>query len=118
MAYNVFVDAPEEFGYYAYTADQYGYPAKYAMHYIDRLVGEKQAVGYEKRPVTYLLIAPNPDNPTTNAGAWKRDQVRIEAEPTRVWQYENGFRVERYDLSAEELSIPDDPLLPDSLQLR
>lgn len=119
LAKDIFTDTDSDFGYYIFTPDQYGYSARYAMNYNSRLQSSVRSFPYTKKEVTYLIIAPAPDDkPNLNGIAWKKDQVRILKEPIKTMVYPNGYTVEKYLLNLEEQSIPSDPNLISGLHFR
>src|SRR5690606_27082026 len=60
LAQKIFDGEEEEFGYFIFTPDIYAYETKAAMNYMMQKNPQKQVARYEKRPVTYLIVAPNP----------------------------------------------------------
>lgn len=100
----IYSDAESEFGWYVYSADQYGYSPKYAMHYVQRS-NSKKGYSFEKKKVTYLIITPS-TNRYTNAQDWKKDKVRIARKPDKTFIFQGGMYVEKYVLSEEELKVP------------
>ncbi|MCL2110054.1 hypothetical protein FWH30_00475 [Microgenomates group bacterium] len=126
MARDVMENAEgKEFGYFAWTADQLGYGSKYAMKYWGKRY-DMVVYPYEKREITYLLIAPNEAtyNPDANPDYWQKSQVRIEREADGEWKYESdlyqgdGFRVKRYNLDEEERGVAADENLIKGLEFR
>ena len=119
LAKDIFANTNDAFGYYVYTPDQYGYSPRYAMIYENKLDGLNRALPFEKKAITYLLIAPDsPDNPYTSAGYWKQAKVKIASQPFLVVKYPNGYKVEKYDLSPTEINIANDPTLINNLYFR
>ncbi len=117
MAKQAFTDAPAEFGYYVFTADQYGYSARYAMDYEQTLFKDKKAASYEKKPVTYLFIFPS-NNPTISDDWWKAEKVKIKSSPVKIFRYKDNMRVEKYELAAEEVADKSDDTLIHTLIFR
>lgn len=119
VAETIFNDAKEEFGYYIYTPDQFGYTPRYAMNYVQRNKKDQTAYPYQKKRLTYLLIAAPPsDRPELDGKWWKQDQVKITKKPTRVMDINGVFRVEKYILSPEEINTPSDPNIIHDLHFR
>lgn len=116
-AEKVFNDAPAEFGYYIFTADQFGYSSRYAMNYAQTKYNDKKAYPYEKKPVTYLFIFKS-DNPTISDDWWKENKVMIKKQPSQVFKYSDVFRIEKYELTPEELETPSDQDLIHTLIFR
>lgn len=107
------------FGYYAWTPDLLSYPSKYAMLYAGKQHHANLAA-YQKKPLTYLLIAKNDaqHNPWVNALYWREKQVRIDREPDFWWDYPDGFLVQKYYLATQEAAIEADANLINGLQFR
>ncbi len=119
LAKRVYTDAPQEFGYYIYTPDQFGYSERYAMNYTQKEFFSKKATPYSKNKITYLIIAPPPgDKPYLNADWWRTNQIKFTRKPDEVFKYNNGFMIEKYILSAAEIAIPSDPNLIQDLHFR
>ena len=85
---------------------------------------EKKVYPYEKKTVTYLVIAPAPEygkdpnslwyQKNTNSSSWKANDIRIDRNPNQVINFKNGFVVEKYLLTEEELkSTPNPNLIKD-----
>jgi hypothetical protein len=126
MAKDVLTSAGgREFGYFAWTSDMLGYSSKYAMQYFTKKNGTT-IYPYEKKEMTYLLIAPNEAtyNPDANPEFWQKAQVRIERDADEEWEYDGvnyeqgGFRVKKYNLSAEEINEKADENLIKGLEFR
>ncbi|KKQ01979.1 MAG: hypothetical protein US11_C0002G0038 [Candidatus Roizmanbacteria bacterium GW2011_GWA2_36_23] len=117
-AKKIYDDAPSEFGYYIFTADQFGYSSRYAMNYTQNLFNNKKAYPYEKKKITYLLIAPS-DNPTISDDWWKAEKVRVNSSPVKVMKFkDNNFRIEKYELSDKEIANKSDENLIHTLIFR
>jgi hypothetical protein len=112
LAQTIYEQAPAEFGYYVYTPDQYGYSPRYALQYAGRSPTGKTAYPYTKMPTVYLIMAPDsPDNPYTSAEYWKQEKVKINKVPNMTRQLPNGYRIEAYQLTSDEIKIETDPTL-------
>jgi hypothetical protein len=103
-AQTIYTDAEGEFGWYVYTADQYGYSAKYAMHYVGQR-STKKGYSYEKKKITYLIISPS-TNKYTNETDWKKEKIMITRKPNKIFRFSDGSYVEKYILSVEEQKVP------------
>lgn len=117
QADDIYKSAPSEFGWYVYSADQYGYSPKYAMHYVQKRYGSKQGYEFQKKQTTYLVIFPS-DNKYTNEAWWKKDQIKINFEPKNTYSYNGGSYVERYDLTPKDIEVVSDPNLIQDLLFR
>ena len=114
----IYDNAPAEFGYYIFTADQFGYSSRYAMNFEQYQIKNKKAFPYEKKAVTYLMIFPS-DNPTISDGWWKTEKVKINKKPDAVYTFKNSnFRIEKYNLTPEEISDKSDDTLIHTLIFR
>lgn len=119
IAQQIFDDAPKQFGYYVFTPDLFGYSPRYAMNYVAQTYTNKKAYAFEKKHITYLLIAPPPDDRLFLDGVWwKKHQVNIQGKPQRIFKYANRFRVEKYALLNNEQQVASDPNLIQSLIFR
>lgn len=116
QAEDIFKDAPNEFGWYVYTADQYGYSSKYAMHYLQQK-NAKKGFSYEKKPTTYLILQDG-SNQYINSSDWKKDRIKITRTPDKEFTYQNGSAIERYNLTKEEQEIQVDSSLIQDLMFR
>jgi len=117
QAKKIYEDVPHKFGYYIYTADQYGYSSRYAMDYAQKKYTQKRAIPFEKQEITYLIIFPS-TNPFTNEDWWKKNQVKIDRKPNQIFQFNDGSYIEKYILSSEEQKIKSDDNLIHSLIFR
>lgn len=111
MASNVYSDAGQEFGYFIYTPDLFGYGQRYAMEYSGKKFSDVLAVPFEKRAITYLIIAnEDPSKKTEGSEKWKSTDVKISSDPQKVYEFKN-YRIEKYYLSKEEIATPANPSL-------
>ncbi len=119
LAKTIFDQNDREFGYYIYSTDEFGYNPRYALNYNNRINNTVQLYPYEKKPVTYLIISPGDGEDKHASGDWWRlNRVKIANTPEKVWDFPNGFRIEKYLLTAKEIAIPSDPNIIDSLIFR
>lgn len=96
-----------EFGYFVYSPDKLAYEAKFAMIYQVKRYTNKKAIYFEKRPVTYIISAPPPpEDPYVSQRYWREQQMNINVEPIFRQEFPNGYIVERFELSDEELLKP------------
>jgi hypothetical protein len=101
----IYTDAKgANFGWYIYSADQYGYSPKYAMHYVQKQ-STTNGFTFQKKPITYLIITPS-NNKYTNEKDWKKDKIHLTRQADKVIQFSGGNYVEKYMLSAEEQKVP------------
>lgn len=110
----------EDFGYYVFSPDQFGYQSKYALHYFTK----NKSHSYSKQPITYLVEAPYWDkNKFLTKEYWQNSQVKIERDPDNIWMYYNASKIEtytvmRFNLTDEEIAISADPNLIDGIHFR
>ena len=117
-ARDIMVRESEPFGYFVYSPDVLAYEPRYAMIYANESLGT-QGEEFVKKPVTYLVIAPPPpDNPYMEDSWWRINQIHIDKEPVSRQSYANGYKVEKYLLTPEEIKIAPDPNLNPGLFFR
>ena len=105
QANTIYTDAKgSDFGWYVYSADQYGYSPKYAMRYVQKQ-SKNNGFAFEKKPITYLIISPS-TNKYTNEKDWKKDKIYLTRKPDKVIRFVGGMYVEKYMLSAAEQKVP------------
>lgn len=116
----IFNDAKnEEFGYFIYSPDIVGYTPKYAMIYGQKINPQIKAYPFQKKPLTYLIIAPPPpDKPFLNDIFWKSDQINIKKQPVKIFTFLNGYRVEKYRLNEKEIRLEPQKYLNIGLEVR
>jgi hypothetical protein len=114
----IYEDAPAEFGYYIFTADQFGYSSRYGMNFVQTQYKNKKAFSYEKKQTTYLLIFPS-DNPTINDDWWKEEKVKIKRPADKVFTFDgSNMRIEKYVLTPDEVADKSDENLIHTLIFR
>lgn len=114
----IYEDAPSEFGYYIFTADQFGYSSRYGMNFVQTQFKNKKASPYEKKQTTYLLIFPS-DNPTIDDKWWKAEKVKLKRLADKVFTFQgSNMRIEKYILSPEEINEKSDENLIHTLIFR
>lgn len=107
------------FGYYIFNPDQYGFSLKYAMNYAQKQNEHLKSLPFQKHKTTYLLMAPAPDyRPELNGDWWKSDQVRIKRPADFSTTYPNGLKIEKFNLSEEEVAVSSDSNLIQDLHFR
>lgn len=121
VAQEVFLGKEDEFGYFIFTPDLYGYSPRYALDFYQKRMKDKKVSPYQKSEMTYLLIAPPPEygrdpnsvwyQKNTNSTKWKSNDIKITKNPASVVSFKNGFFIEKYNLSDEEISVMPNPYL-------
>lgn len=118
LSLKVYQGSEKEFGYFVYAPDVFAYEPKYAMLFVGKLY-KKPAYSFQKKPVTYLIIAPPPpDNPYMRDEWWRINQIKITTNPQSVIKFENGYKIEKYLLNEKEMQIPFDPNINPGLHFR
>ncbi|MBI2018957.1 glycosyltransferase family 39 protein [Candidatus Daviesbacteria bacterium] len=121
VADKVFAGEEKEFGYFIFTPDLYGYSPRYALDFYQKRTKDKKAYPYQKKGITYLIIAPPPEygkdpnsiwyQRNTNSKLWKNNDIRIAGDPVSKVSFKNGFEIEKYYLSSEEIKVESNPYL-------
>ena len=121
VAEKIFVGSESEFGYFIFTPDLYGYSPRFALNFYEKKYKNKMVYPYQKKTITYLIIAPPPEygkDPNSvwyqkniNSTSWKISDVKIDKDPQDKFVFKNGFIIERYELSPDEISIKPNPNL-------
>ncbi len=98
--------APQEFGYYIYAPDIYGYQDKYAFLYANRKM-RKHGVAFEKRLITYVFSEPPPKDFTGHdIDWWVSEKLQIKTKPIETRILLGGYEVRSYLLSENDLKTP------------
>jgi len=127
-AEKVFNDSKKEFGFYIFTPDLYGYSPRYAMNYFQKITKDKKSYPFDKKAETYLLIAPPPEygkdpngvwaQKNVNSSSWKQNDVRIDKNADEITRFANGFSIEKFNLSRDEINIKSNQFLIQSIFFR
>jgi len=119
LTQKIFSQNDDSFGYFLFTPDIYAYESKYAMSYASKKKSNKTASVYEKKPITYLVIAPVPkERPDILASEWKKNRVGIHREADELFKLPDEYIIEKYYLSDKEVSVPADPNINDWIHFR
>jgi hypothetical protein len=114
----IYHDANQNFGYYVYSPDVFGYSKKYAMSYVNLTGGfpEKGSL-CTKKPITYLIYEATSPESHTDPVFWKEASVSIKTKPieTKIIQ---GIKIEKYELTPKQVANPSDPTMICGLQWR
>lgn len=121
IAEEIFREDEKEFGYFIFTPDLYGYSPRFALNYFQKRNIDKLVYPYEKRPITYLVIAPPPEygkdpssvwyQKNTNSSLWKSNDVRINRVSDKKFNFKNSFVIEKYLLTEGEIRMSPNPNL-------
>ena len=119
LAKSVFTTKDKEFGYFVYSPDVIGYRPKYALLYTQRHYPQKKAHYFKKMPVTYLVIAPPaPDRPFMKDEWWRVNLLHINKSPDSTIKFSDGYKIEKYLLTEEEVKIPTEENIDPGLHFR
>ncbi len=119
IARDIFSHEESEFGYFVYAPDKLAYEPKFLMVYGQKQYPKSQAYYFQKKPITYIVSAPPPPNdPFMRDEWWTKNSIKIAKIPERVFNYPNGYKVERYTLTPEEIAIPWDQQEDSGLHFR
>ncbi len=114
----IFQGKEEELGYFVYSPDVVAYEPKYAVIYNAEKSGKKY-YSFQKKPITYLFIQPPPrNNPYMKDDYWIKNQLNIDASPSSVINFPNGYKLEKFELDPEQISVPFDPSIDPGLHFR
>lgn len=117
MAQTVYASTKEDFGYFIFSPELFGYSPRYAMDYTQKEFTHK-AFPFEKKKTTYLIIIPPRENGIEkDVDWWKANEIFIAtsgAEIKRVGDY----IIEKHTLTEEELAIPANPNLIQGIYFR
>ncbi len=118
MSSKVF-NSEKDFGYFIYTPDVVGYGPKYAFAYQTKLNKDKNISYFQKKTVTFVAAEPPPpNNPYMTYNWWKINRLKLEATPSAVITYPNGYIVEKYELKDKDVQTPFDPGIDPGLGFR
>jgi hypothetical protein len=107
MASTFFSTKENNFGYFVYTPDVIAYGPKYALFYEQTKHPNVNAIYLEKKPVTFMVIAPQAvDNPYISYKWWKENTINLRIPPNSVINFPNGYSIEKYNLSPEQIALP------------
>jgi hypothetical protein len=119
LAESVYKDKKKEFGYFINAYDQLSIsPTYYAMEYLNKEFPSTKSSPFEKKKITYIIIAPYGDSKPLDNTWWKENKVRITKKPADIMKFKNGFVVERYELTDEELKVNADTTIFNSTDFR
>lgn len=120
LAQTIFKDAKgHEFGFFIYSPDIFAYQSKYPFVFAQKQNPQTKMNIYTRKPLTYLVLAPAPLNkPWMTGDWWKANKVGIRKPANKTIPFENGYVIERYDLTEKDLQIPSDQNLNDWIYFR
>ena len=105
-------------GYFIYSPDVVAHEPKYAAIY-NAERSNKKFYYFQKKPVTYLFIQPPPPNdPYMTENFWIKSQLNISASPSSTIVFPNGYKLEKFELTEEQIAVPFDPAIDPGLHFR
>lgn len=117
MSELVFNSNDEDFGYYIFTPELFGYTPRYAMDFSQK-AHIHTAYPFQKKKITYLIMIPPNNNGTTqDMSWWKTKEVGIDKKPVKIIHM-SDYIIEKYELSEKEISIPSNPNLIQGIYFR
>ncbi len=119
IAKTVYNQPDNNFGYLVYSPDVLGYQPRYAMEYVRSLYPNKTVAIFEKKPITYILLAPvAANNPYLSTQWWIENKAKITSKPVQTIQFPTGYTIQKYQLSQDEINSPMDPEINPGLKYR
>lgn len=118
VAKAIFGNINSDFGYFVFTPDEQGYGPRYALTYANKQYSSIGIFPNVKKHITYIIMSPPKSGGDNDRIWWIKNRVRINKAPESLIEYKNGYRVEKYLLTDEEIKIPSDPNLPNNLFFR
>ena len=107
MANTFFSQKEKKFGYFLYTPDVIGYGPKYALAYQQKFHKDVSAAYIDKQPLTFVIVAPQAiNNPFITYKWWKENTINIKKDPVSTINFPNGYKIEKYYFTKEEISAP------------
>ncbi len=101
--------APNKFGYFVYSPDGFAYQVRYALIYAFK-TAHKDAAEFQKQPTTFVIAAPPPpDKPWFNYTYWQTDKIKIKNLPDETKNFPNGYLIEKFTLSDNDIKIVPNP---------
>ncbi|MBI3981253.1 hypothetical protein HY345_04610 [Candidatus Microgenomates bacterium] len=104
----------QDFGYFVFAPDSLGYTPKYVMLYLDRVYKGKGHY-FQKLPITYIVSEPHK---LFKDEWWRKHDLQITQEPVFSLTYPNGYKVEKFLLTDEQIKTPFDPSIDPGISFR
>jgi hypothetical protein len=119
MAKSLYLGNEKEFGYFIYTPDIIAYAPKYALFFEEKQHKDKNPFYFEKKAITYIVVAPPAkNNPYLSYTWWKEKRLNITKKPVKIMNFENGYKIEKYELDNNEINTPFDHGVDPGLSFR
>ncbi len=118
MTDKVFSGKENTFGYFVYSPDALAYEPKFAMLY-KASKSRKDAQYFTKEKITYIVAEPPPpNNQYMHSDWWIKNEARINATPSAVFEFPNGYKILKYQLSDSQIKIPAAQFIDPGLNFR
>ena len=115
----IFKEGDKDLGYYVYAPDAIGYSPRYALEYAAKNYPNVTSHAFQKRHVTYVLVEPPAaNNPYLSVQWWFINKLHINKKPVETIKYDNGYKLEKFILTDDEVMIPSDPTIDIGLHYR
>jgi len=112
----VFKMGGKNFGYLVFTPDVYAYEPKYGIVYAQRNHPSQTSYLGDKKQVTIVVLAP--DDPRVTRAWWMKTKMSISSKPQGVYNFPNGYTVERFIFPKDQQGMISDPVYTDPLYFR
>ena len=74
---------------------------------------------YEKKQITYIVEEPPPkQQPQFIPDWWIKNKLHISSPSANIFEFENGFKIEKFNLKGDDLSVPIEPGVNDWVYFR
>lgn len=119
LASRAFRGKEKELGFFVYSPDAFAYAPQYVMEYAAKMNSQKVSYRFQKKKVTYILIAPPPpDKPFMLEDWWIVNKLKITNKPVKTIILSNNYKLEKFILTDKETQIPFDPTIDVGLHFR
>jgi hypothetical protein len=75
----------------------------------------KQAYSFKKQPITYIIAVPHQ---FIQDEWWRKNQLFITQDPKMTIKFNNGYKIEKYALTEEQIKVPFDPKIDLGINFR
>lgn len=117
MAQTIYSSSNEDFGYFIYSPELFGYSPRYAMDYTQKEFSKK-AFPFEKKKTTYLIIIPPRENGVEkDVDWWKTNEVAMATSGASIKRV-GDYIIEKHILTEDEQAIPANPNLIQDIYFR
>lgn len=118
VAKNIYQDARNDFGYFTFSPDRFAYQQRYAMIYAKNFYPQMNSYSSIKKPLTYLIeVDPPKDRQDISPLDWRISDIKINRDPDKIFRWD-FIKVEKYNLTSEEIGVSPNPYVLDNNFLR